>query len=93
MMKQCENESCGKMFKRIAHNAKYCSPECRKIVSDKNILERYHRLKAISRSPERICINCGIKLSIYNKSTLCNVCSYNLNNSGLKDIVEGLSSL
>lgn len=74
-MRICANESCGIAFEPKAHNAIYHSSECRRVVTNKRILEKYYENK--SRTTEkRICIKieCTTVLSTYNQEDICEAC-------------------
>lgn len=73
--KECQNPECLKIFKPNVYNAIYCSTECRKIVTNKRLLEKYYEnkqnknLKKICKTPK-----CTTVLSRYNKEDICDVC-------------------
>lgn len=71
----CGNGECKKEFTPKVHNGKYCSPECRKIATNKNILEKYHSRKS-NKFKQRVCKTkgCGTILSRYNSESICEVC-------------------
>lgn len=71
----CKNTECGKVFKPKTYNSVYCSPECRKKVTNKRLLEKYHSDKN-KFSTKRICRskNCTTILSRYNKENICEKC-------------------
>lgn len=43
--KICAYEECNKEFKAKVYNAIYCSAECRKIVTNRNLLASYYEKK------------------------------------------------
>lgn len=71
----CRNEECCKGFKPKTYNSVYCSPECRKKVTNKRLLEKYHSDKK-NFSGKRICKSksCDTILSRYNKENICEKC-------------------
>ncbi len=73
--KICANEKCSNEFVPRVYNAIYCSTSCRRIVTNRRILERYHANKEIY-SKKRICESrkCKIILSRYNKENICESC-------------------
>jgi hypothetical protein len=73
--KVCAYEECAKSFVAKVYNAIYCSPECRKIVTNRNLLANYYEKKA-NKNKKRICKTktCNIVLSRYNKETICELC-------------------
>lgn len=70
---------------------KYCSPECRKIVSQGKINRRYKRIKAIQRGEVRHCTHCGVRLSRYNQQDSCSACDSSRSNTNLSDIIKGIN--
>lgn len=77
--KTCANEECGDSFEPQAHNAIYCSIECRKIVTNKNVLDKYYKKKERKSNKKRVCKNkkCGTILSSYNDEDICELCKTN----------------
>ncbi len=73
--KVCANDKCSNEFTPRVYNAIYCSTACRRIVTNKKILERYHKKKA-ARNRVRFCEidGCATKLSRYNLEDLCESC-------------------
>ena len=71
----CSNGDCKKEFVAKVYNATYCSPECRKIITNKKLLESYHTKKA-NKHKKRICKtkDCTTILSSYNKEDICEAC-------------------
>lgn len=72
----CANPDCDVVFEKKIHNAKYCSPECRQIITNKRVLQRYYDNKEEIRkvrSDVRYCAieSCSTRLSMYNKETKC----------------------
>lgn len=74
--KTCANAECQEIFEPQVHNAIYCSVECRKIVTNKNVLDRYYEKKEIRSNKNRVCKNkgCSTILSIYNDEDICEPC-------------------
>ena len=71
----CINEECSRVFLPKTYNGVYCSVECRKLVTNKKLLEKYYTAKS-NRTKKRICNtkNCSTVLSIYNKEKICERC-------------------
>ena len=71
----CSNSECLKEFTPKTYNGTYCSPECRKVITNKKILERYHTNRS-NRTKKRLCATngCTTILSIYNKEKICEKC-------------------
>ncbi len=83
----CENEDCLTLFSPKVHNSIYCSAECRKVVTNKKVLEKYHEKKDKKKNKNRICKtpSCRTVLSSYNEESICGACQVNR----LKDRLEG----
>ncbi len=75
-LKTCANEECKKSFSPNVHNAIYCSAECRRVETNKKVLEKYYEKKEKKAAKKRICINRGCKtiLSSYNPEDICEPC-------------------
>ena len=71
----CNNDDCKKEFIAKVYNTIYCSPECRKIITNKKLLDNYYRKKE-NKTRKRVCItkNCSTVLSSYNKEDICEQC-------------------
>jgi hypothetical protein len=70
----CANPSCLNKIELTIHNKKYCSPECRRVVTNKRVLERYHEGKK-KKPNDRRCKDCKLTvLSIYNPENVCAGC-------------------
>ena len=70
----CARVECAKPFKKATHNQKYCSNECCRIETNKNIMKKYHERNAIKRGKKRVCKTCGTNLSRYNVDDNCSSC-------------------
>lgn len=72
----CANEECNNRFERAAHNQKFCSEDCLRIVTNKRIMKRYYENKERKKGKKRICMSgeCATVLSKYNTSQYCSVC-------------------
>jgi len=83
----CSNEDCLELFAPKVHNAVYCSAECRKIVTNKKILDKYHQKKANKSLKNRVCKTrgCETLLSNYNDENICGACQV----ERLKNRLEG----
>ena len=71
----CKNPDCRREFKPKTYNSIYCCTECRKKVTNKRLLEKYHSDKKKYNS-KRVCRNkqCETILSRYNKESICERC-------------------
>jgi len=74
--KICANPECGKLFEPQVHNAVYCSVDCRKIITNKNVLDRYYENKKRKNNKKRVCrtSGCSTILSTYNSENICEIC-------------------
>jgi hypothetical protein len=50
--RECRNEECKKEFIAKVYNAAYCSVECRRLITNKKLLDKYYQNK------ENICEQC-----------------------------------
>lgn len=75
IFRNCKNEECNKKFEAKVYNSVYCSAECRRIVTNKKLLENYYEKKR-NKNKKRICSskNCNTILSRYNKENICEAC-------------------
>ena len=73
--RNCANPDCKKPFTPRVYNAIYCNAECRKIITNQKVLQRYYDKKARLTS-RRVCITdkCGTVLSRYNSEDICEQC-------------------
>ena len=73
--RNCVNPDCKKPFMPRVYNAIYCSAECRKIITNQKVLQRYYDKKA-RLSSRRICETggCDTILSRYNEEDICERC-------------------
>lgn len=71
----CANQDCQQSFIAKVYNTIYCSSECRKIVTNKKLLENYHRKKE-NKNKKRECKtkDCKTVLSKYNQEDICEQC-------------------
>lgn len=76
-MKQCS--WCNQPFKPNVTYQIYCSPYCRESATKEKIFSRYDIVRRQKRKlkPKKCAGGCGITLSIYNDSNLCNACKIN----------------
>lgn len=70
-MKLCGN--CGEPFESKKHNMIYCSAECCRIVTNGNIVKKYHEKKN-KKLTNRTCQSCNTVLSRYNPEDNCYIC-------------------
>lgn len=73
--RECANPGCSNKFIAKVYNSKYCSIECRKIVTNKKLLEKYYENKSNYKN-KRVCktLDCSTVLSRYNKESICEQC-------------------
>lgn len=78
-LKICANPNCAIEFEPQVHNAIYCSVDCRKIITNQNVLDRYYERKERRSSKKRVCKNTGCTtiLSRYNDENICEPCKTN----------------
>lgn len=71
----CANEECGQEFIAKVYNAIYCSVECRRVITNKKLLDNYYEKKK-NKTTKRICKtkDCTTILSSYNKENICEQC-------------------
>lgn len=71
----CSNKECLKEFIAKVYNAMYCSADCRKVVTNKKLLDTYYEKKS-NKNKKRICKTkiCTTILSSYNKEDICESC-------------------
>jgi hypothetical protein len=71
----CANVECKNKFTAKVYNTIYCSPECRKIVTNKKLLQNYYEKKR-NKQIKRICKteDCDTILSRYNEEKICEAC-------------------
>ena len=77
--KICANPECHSLFEPQVHNAIYCSTDCRKVITNKNVLDRYYEKKERRANKKRVCSNtdCNTILSMYNDENICEACKTN----------------
>jgi hypothetical protein len=71
----CGNDKCNNVFVAKVYNALYCSVECRRLVTNKKLLEKYYETKE-NKHKKRVCKTklCTTILSSYNKESICEQC-------------------
>ena len=76
--KYCGNEDCQTVFLPKTYNGIYCSADCRKISTNRKLLEKYHSNKK-NKNLKRMCVtsSCTTILSTYNKEKICEPCKVN----------------
>ena len=74
-VRTCSNPDCQKEFLAKVYNTIYCSPECRKVITNKKLLDNYYRRKE-NKTKKRVCITktCNTVLSRYNDEDICEQC-------------------
>ncbi len=84
---------CDKEFTKNSTKQIYCTAECRQEASKEKILERYHIEKRKKRQgKKRLCAgDCGMQLSIYNDSGICDTCE--INNKRMNNFMKELRDL
>jgi hypothetical protein len=91
-MKNCK--WCDHTFESNISYQIYCSEECREHATKEKIAQRYiHTRRQKRKNKNRVCKQCGSRLSIYNDEPLCNKCNINPNDvkRALKEI-KGMSN-
>ncbi len=86
-MKNCK--WCDKNFDSNISYQIYCSEQCREEATKEKIAQRYIQSRRQKRKGKnRLCKQCGEKLSIYNDEPLCNLCVINPNDvkKALKEV-------
>lgn len=78
---ECQNDECEQDFERKKHNQIYCSDECRRVATNKRLMERYYERKdRLARKLEHsVYCKCGTIISRYNESGRCFNCLQNGN--------------
>lgn len=72
----CDNTECGKTYTRRTSNQRYCSEACCKVVTNKNLMQKYHEARARIKGKVRFCVGCNeTRLNRYNESNICNLCT------------------
>jgi hypothetical protein len=71
----CANQDCNNSFIPKTYNSIFCSPECRRVATNKKLLEKYYENKS-NKNKKRTCktANCATILSRYNKEDICESC-------------------
>jgi len=72
---ECKNVECSNTFIPKTYNAIFCSSECRRLVTNKRLLQKYYDDKE-KKTSVRICKtnNCATILSRYNREDICERC-------------------
>jgi hypothetical protein len=72
---ECANDVCLNIFTPKTYNAIFCSPECRKVVTNRKLLDKYYLAKE-NKNKKRTCLTdtCSTILSRYNKENICEAC-------------------
>lgn len=75
VIRVCKNEKCAKRFEAKVYNSVYCCAECRRIVTNKKLLDNYYEKKR-NKDKKRTCASseCNSTLSRYNKENICERC-------------------
>lgn len=73
--RECSNPECKTKFLAKVYNTIYCSPDCRKKITNQKLLENYYRKKE-NKTKKRICVtdDCKTVLSKYNDEDICELC-------------------
>ena len=75
-MKNCK--WCDHQFESSVSYQIYCSETCREDATKEKIAQRYIQTRRQKlKGKNRVCRQCGEKLSIYNDEPLCNKCNVN----------------
>jgi hypothetical protein len=86
-LKPCE--WCDSSFETSISYQIYCSPPCREQATKEKIAQRYAATRRTKqRRKDRVCKDCGTRLSVYNDDLLCQNCEVVPNhvNKALKEI-------
>ena len=72
---KCANTDCLVYFTPKTYNAIFCSPDCRRFVTNRKLLEKYYEAKD-NKTRKRVCVSltCTTVLSRYNKEDICEAC-------------------
>lgn len=72
----CDNTECDDTYMKRTSNQRYCSEACRKEVTNRNLVQKYHETRARIKGQVRLCGMCNeTRLNRYNPSLVCNLCS------------------
>lgn len=71
----CANKDCSNSFVPKTYNSIFCSAECRRVTTNKKLLEKYYENKS-NKNKKRKCktSSCSTILSRYNKEDICEAC-------------------
>ena len=70
------DSGCDNLFQARTHNQKFCSPECTRIQTNANLMEKYYDNQRRKRGEVRICEKCNFtKLSRWNPERVCGTCA------------------
>jgi len=92
----CEQQDCSTMFVKTKHNMKYCSTECCRLETNRNIMKKYYEKRAVRLGLPRDCAQCGTRLSRYNTSSICGACELSAEttrNSSAANLLAGIEWL
>lgn len=95
-MLKTENENqvncawCGESFEKRRPNMIYCKKECCNAATNKKLIEKYHKEKARKKQKNRLCLDCGGKLSKYNSDDVCYACQIKETESQKIKLLEAL---
>lgn len=75
----CANPECQRAFTPKVHNAIYHDDECRRVVTNQKVLDKYYEKKERkehNRTTKRVCVEdgCDTILSRYNDEDICEPC-------------------
>lgn len=77
-MKRKHCKWCDTQFETDINYQIYCSADCRTEATRIKIAERYDKTRRQKKSfKQRVCKNCGTRLSVYNDSPICQSCDIN----------------
>jgi hypothetical protein len=86
----CAWHGCELEFTPATHNQKYHDEECCRLATNEQIMARYYKNKARRGGQFRPCHDCGLKLSRYNETDVCQACTSKRRRRGLGDILGDL---
>lgn len=72
---KCANGVCINFFNPKTYNAIFCCADCRRVVTNKRLLDKYYQSKD-NKNKKRTCEteSCTTILSRYNKEGMCEAC-------------------
>lgn len=87
-MRICANPQCGIEYTPGTFNHKFCTPDCRKVVTNARLMERYYENRDRRRGKLRLCRLCDQPLSRYNETKECQACTAKKNTDARERLLE-----